>query len=75
MNEVIKKCVEEFSQENPRLDYIRGMLDTLLSMNGVEVVPVTKEIIQGQPLDEAAILDAKARTAIAAVMSLNPEQE
>jgi len=33
MNSVIQKCVEELAKDSPRLDYVRGMLDTLLSMN------------------------------------------
>lgn len=32
MNDVLNKCVEELAKESPRLDYVRGMLDTLLSI-------------------------------------------
>lgn len=33
MNDVIRKCVEELNKADPNIDYVRGMLDTLLSMS------------------------------------------
>lgn len=30
MNPIIQKCVEELNKETPRLDYIRGMLESVL---------------------------------------------
>lgn len=33
MNNVIQKCVDELNKEAPRIDYIRGMLESLLVMN------------------------------------------
>lgn len=33
MNNVIRKCVDELNKEAPRIDYIRGMLESLLVMN------------------------------------------
>lgn len=33
MNNVIQKCVEELNKEAPRIDYIRGMLESILVMN------------------------------------------
>ncbi len=41
---VIEKCLQELSVENPRLDYVRGMLETLLAMMPKEVS--TAELIK-----------------------------
>lgn len=76
---VIQKCVEELAKDDPRLDYVRGMLDTLLSLNPVPTLqtlgintsatPTTPYI--PPPQDEAALLDAKA----AALLSKMPPLE
>ena len=50
MNDVIRKCVDELSKEEPRLDYVRGMLDTLLSMNA----PV-KTVSRNQPQEISTV--------------------
>ncbi len=34
---ILEKCVAELSVENPRLEYLRGMLETLLAMMPKEV--------------------------------------
>lgn len=71
MNEILSKCIEELTKETPSIDYVRGMLETLLSMNlpavshaKAEAVPVATATVQG---DEAAIMDAKARAALKTV--------
>ncbi len=33
MNNLLKKCIVELQQETPRLDYVRGILETLVDMN------------------------------------------
>lgn len=33
MNPIIEKCVAELGKDTPSLDYIRGMLESLLVMN------------------------------------------
>lgn len=84
MNEILKKCVEELAKESPRLDYIRGMLDTVLAMseppkdaylkadgNGkVHVIVPQQELQDVMQADEASIMDAKARAAIKAVQEM-----
>lgn len=41
MNEVIKKAAEELAKDSPNIPYVRGMLETLLSMNTVSLTPTT----------------------------------
>lgn len=33
-NIILKRCLDELSSEAPRLDYIRGMLETLIELQG-----------------------------------------
>lgn len=50
MNPVIQKCVEELNKEAPRIDYIRGMLESLLVMNNnASTVVASKHIVYSQP--------------------------
>lgn len=41
MNDILSKVVEELAKENPNIDYVRGMLETVLAMNKVTIVPTT----------------------------------
>ncbi len=41
MNEVIKRAADELAKDNPNIPYVRGMLETLLSMTIVEIKPTT----------------------------------
>jgi hypothetical protein len=34
---ILKKCLEELSKETPRLDYVRGILETLIESQAPEV--------------------------------------
>lgn len=76
MNEILKKCIEELAKDAPSIDYVRGMLETLLSMNTTpeKEIFVTKSDARVSPVtdpsDEAAILDAKARAAIESVQAM-----
>lgn len=36
---VIRKCLDELAKAEPRLDYVQGMLETLIELN--ETVPTT----------------------------------
>lgn len=67
---VLQKCVDELNGTEPRLDYVRGMLDTLLALTTLEITPTTQP---SEPLaviktpnveepDEAAMLDAQTRS-------------
>lgn len=35
-NNIIKKCIDELSKENPRQDYVIGMLETLYDIQSVK---------------------------------------
>ncbi len=37
---ILKKCIDELSKDSPKLDYIRGMLETLYEMLEVSVKPI-----------------------------------
>lgn len=39
-NTILQKCVEELKKENPKLDYVLGMLETVIEMsNSTPSVP------------------------------------
>lgn len=70
---ILKKCLEELSTGSPRLDYVRGMLETLIEMQPVErsstvEPPIVNRLVAGSipaaPADEASILDAQARASM-----------
>lgn len=79
---ILSKCIEELNKETFRKDYVLGMLETLVEMNE----PMGNRLAVGTPDfgsgnggsnpsspaedDEAAILDGRARAAIAAVQDL-----
>lgn len=82
IQQILEKCLAELSNESPRLDYVRGMLEVLLasqpagSSNGRTAVFGTASvspILTPATTDEAAILDAKARASLEAVKKLNLE--
>lgn len=74
---ILSKCIEELKNEKPDLSYVRGMLETLVEMTIVKV----PEMVVGSgsgggaiymppvvpPMDEASILDAKAKVALATI--------
>jgi hypothetical protein len=33
MKNIIKKCIDELNKENPKLDYVRGMLEVLFEQD------------------------------------------
>lgn len=81
-NTILKKCLEELEKESPRLDYIRGMIETLieLSVAGKAATRTldheAKEFFDKgftAPTDEQSLLDAKARAAIATVKAISAE--
>ena len=46
---ILKKCLEELSKDSPRLDYLRGMLETLVEMqNNFYISPL---IPKGQMIE------------------------
>lgn len=86
MNEIIQKVVDELAKDAPKLDYIRGMLETVLVMNQQPVenrlvgrTPAFEAVNTGSipvsPATEADMLDAQARAAIEKVQALAAVQE
>lgn len=77
MNNILKKVLEELKTEKPRIDYVIGMLETLIEMQ--EPKMMTKEHVDiisqkgdgtpvaisvSKPKDEGAMLDAMAAAQI-----------
>jgi len=80
MNNILAKCIEELKQDKPRVDYILGMLETLMEMQEKPPVRPTKPPEVAKPTkepvpldDEAALLDAQVRVAMAKIQQLQPE--
>ncbi len=50
---ILKKVLEELSKDSPRLDYVRGMVETLVDMQetGQPVTPVHITRGESTPLD------------------------
>lgn len=80
---ILKKCIDELQQDTFRKDYVLGMLETLYEMQEERpsVIPaaqpsglfpkppyVVTNVAANQ--DDASILDAKAKAAIAAVQEM-----
>ena len=65
---ILQKCVEELKKSEPKIDYILGMLETLIDLSGgqIKVTPVTynsKQIIEnGSGLDTSIPDSYVART-------------
>jgi hypothetical protein len=80
---ILKKCLDELSKDSPKLDYVRGMLETLIEIqNPILTIPslvIPKNIVPGmvhtvpENQDEATLLDAKARAALETIKSMNTE--
>lgn len=84
---ILQKCLDELKnplKENIRVDYVIGMLETLIEMN--DPLPTPKKIlptavtnssninlIPPELRDEADILDAKARAALERVKQMSTE--
>lgn len=87
MNEILAKAVEELAKDIPNIAYVRGMLETVLAMNvasphlprqlpTVDNTYATPAInILPPAADEASMLDAKARAAIATVQSMQAQSQ
>lgn len=82
MRNLIIKCLKELEQENPRIDYVRGILESISDMNDVsysfsggivtstgEFVPKHENVSKEED-NEAAFMDAKARAAMATIKEL-----
>lgn len=74
---ILKKCIEELCKENPKLDYIRGMLETLVEIaevpkdasliadekGGLRITTAAQEV-KNISKDEGSMLDAMAGAAM-----------
>lgn len=73
---ILSKAIEELKKDKPDLSYLRGMLETLMEMQTPaqiateklkEVISNTSVLMPFTPstsLNEASVLDARARQAI-----------
>ena len=72
---ILQKCLDELSKESPKLDYIRGMIETLLAITeSPKTVHITKpepqhmhhvptNIIEGVPTLSASMIDRVKKSA------------
>lgn len=49
MKNIIKKCIDELNKENPKLDYVRGMLEVLFEQEEVRVPTAHPNFIPVMP--------------------------
>lgn len=75
---ILKRCLAELQSATPRLEYIEGMLETLIEMtekelpNNIGVLRAASHPPLEETLnDEASILDAKAKAALQTVKSMS----
>lgn len=67
MKKIINKVLEELKSENPKLDYIRGLLEAISEEETIVKYPIvippdySLPNNTGLPLDEASVLEAQAR--------------
>lgn len=70
MNSILSKCISELKVDNPRIDYVLGMLETLLDMQGSVSV---KETLPNQQIsvisnyDEKSVMEAGVAAAAQAL--------
>ncbi len=82
MNKIIERVLQELSKDEPRLDYVRGALETVLEMQVVpkkdytddtaKLIPKFNEMLERkeEPKDEGQVLDAMTRARIEKVKAL-----
>lgn len=76
----IQKVIDELSQPTPRLDYVRGVLETILDTLPIESIPVTSHTSTVLPdfspveaSDEAKALEYMAKAKLEAVKQMSQE--
>lgn len=79
---IIQKVIDELKQDKPKIDYVLGVLETLIESlpedtktntgvsTGLAIKPKVSE-----PVDEGILLDAKARAAIETIKNLTAVSE
>ena len=38
--QVLIKCLDELTKDKPNIEYVKGMLETLITLSGTPVIPV-----------------------------------
>jgi hypothetical protein len=83
MKKTLNKILDELNKESPRLDYIKGMLEVLIEeeqiiippnviLNKGDIKPIPMVNIGGEIImDEASMLEARAREAVATIKALS----
>lgn len=77
---ILQKILKELQTEDPNIDYVRGMLETLIEMDDkgaiipmppyVPIFPSNESKPSNGPTDEGDILDAKAKGRVASVREM-----
>ena len=76
---ILKKCLDELQKENPRLDYVRGILETLIeslevSATSSSTFTYNPPIIYNPPIttsvDEATMLENEAKAKLKSVENI-----
>lgn len=49
---ILNKCIEELKSDTPKIDYILGMLETVVAMSSVPVYPSAPAIYPQQELNK-----------------------
>jgi hypothetical protein len=61
MKNLLKKCIDELAKEDPKLDYVRGILETLAEQEEKpSVPPVTFTPVSLKPHDNIGVSDGGA---------------
>lgn len=77
---ILKRVLDELNKETPKLDYIRGMVETLLSLEPEKAIYTVQDttikpsslmpLNKAEPKDEGSILDAMARANLKTIQNL-----
>lgn len=82
MNKTLRKILEELDKEQPRLDYIKGMLEVLIEgditvkpsvqLSSIPTIPVNPSATrESVPMEEAEMLDNIARAKLEEVKKMS----
>lgn len=41
---ILQKCVDELKQDKPKIDYVLGMLESVIELSGATVLPVNNTL-------------------------------
>lgn len=87
MNSILAKCVSELKKEVPRIDYVLGMLETLMEMQAVPKpsehsstvehrieIPKVAGASPAAPANEGAMLEAEVRAKTGFLKELEQNQ-